>query len=226
MRTISSSPIPIASTWSGNNYYTAHMRNLALMSMALDEADHPGGTLRAHLESATGSAALYVVDLRSSIGAPRRSRGRGLRVRSAGARLRRADAPRAPHRRPRLAEEVWQADEDHLQPALDNAVSAFSLHSLAGSRGLADPTYMYLGPLYSVGGDDGASWVPTTSGCSVRSASTISGLNNGARLAKLRMDSDERAAGWRSEDGHPHGGAHFSLSRSLYFMLFDRTIRN
>ena len=41
--------------WSGNNYFTAHMRNIALMSLALDEGDDPGGALKGHLDSAVGS---------------------------------------------------------------------------------------------------------------------------------------------------------------------------
>jgi hypothetical protein len=44
-----------------NNYYVAHMRNIGLMSMALDPADDPDGALGAALRSATGSW-LYVVD--------------------------------------------------------------------------------------------------------------------------------------------------------------------
>ena len=47
--------------FAANNYYTAHMRNLGLMAMALDEGDDPGGKLRAYLRNATG-AWLYVVD--------------------------------------------------------------------------------------------------------------------------------------------------------------------
>ncbi len=40
--------------WSANNYFTAHARNITLMSLALDPADDPGGTLHAHLANATG----------------------------------------------------------------------------------------------------------------------------------------------------------------------------
>jgi hypothetical protein len=47
--------------WSGNNYFTAHERNLALMALALDPADDPDGTLRRHLADATGSF-LYMTD--------------------------------------------------------------------------------------------------------------------------------------------------------------------
>lgn len=47
--------------WSLNNYYTAHMRNIGLMSLALDPGDDPDGTLRGALKNATG-AWLYVID--------------------------------------------------------------------------------------------------------------------------------------------------------------------
>lgn len=52
---------PIAVRWSGNNYYTAHMRNLGLMAMSFDAADDADGKLRAYLDAATG-AWLYTVD--------------------------------------------------------------------------------------------------------------------------------------------------------------------
>ncbi len=45
--------------FAGNNYYAAHMRNLGLMSLALDESDDPNGDLRAYLDIATGSY-LYI----------------------------------------------------------------------------------------------------------------------------------------------------------------------
>jgi hypothetical protein len=47
--------------WSGNNYFTAHMRNLGLMALALDPGDDPGNQLRDYLGNATG-AWLYVFD--------------------------------------------------------------------------------------------------------------------------------------------------------------------
>jgi len=58
-------PILISDTvrvrWAANNYYTAHMRNIGLMAMALDPADDPNNELRDYLGNATG-AWLYVVD--------------------------------------------------------------------------------------------------------------------------------------------------------------------
>ena len=47
--------------WAGNNYYTAHARNLALMALAFDAADDPHGELRSYVKRATG-AWLYVID--------------------------------------------------------------------------------------------------------------------------------------------------------------------
>ncbi|MBN1667998.1 MAG: hypothetical protein JW862_12960, partial [Anaerolineales bacterium] len=47
--------------WAGNNYYTAHMRNIGLMALALDPTDDPNNELRDYLDNATG-AWLYVID--------------------------------------------------------------------------------------------------------------------------------------------------------------------
>ncbi|MEZ4631672.1 MAG: hypothetical protein R2880_13345 [Deinococcales bacterium] len=47
--------------WSQNNYFTAHMRNVTLMALAMDEADDPDGSLRAFLEPAL-KRWLYVAD--------------------------------------------------------------------------------------------------------------------------------------------------------------------
>lgn len=47
--------------WAGNNYYTAHMRNLGMLALALDAADDPNNQLRNYLQNATG-AWLYIFD--------------------------------------------------------------------------------------------------------------------------------------------------------------------
>lgn len=47
--------------WSGNNYFTAHMRNMGMMALALDPADDAGNALRNYLGTATG-AWLYTFD--------------------------------------------------------------------------------------------------------------------------------------------------------------------
>jgi hypothetical protein len=52
---------PVAVRFAGNNYFTGHGLNLALMAMALDDADDPGGKLHAYLDNATGGF-LYMTD--------------------------------------------------------------------------------------------------------------------------------------------------------------------
>lgn len=47
--------------WAGNNYFTAHMRNLGMMALSLDAADDSGNQLRHYLDHATG-AWLYLFD--------------------------------------------------------------------------------------------------------------------------------------------------------------------
>ncbi len=47
--------------WSGNNYFTGHMRNLGMMALAMDAADDPSNQLRNYLGNATG-AWLYTFD--------------------------------------------------------------------------------------------------------------------------------------------------------------------
>ncbi|HVO41412.1 MAG TPA: hypothetical protein VMT34_02260, partial [Aggregatilineales bacterium] len=52
---------PVNVRWSGNNYYTAHMRNIGLMALAFDPSDDPDGKMRGYVANTTG-AWLYVVD--------------------------------------------------------------------------------------------------------------------------------------------------------------------
>lgn len=52
---------PVLLRWAGNNYFTAHMRNIGLMALAFDVADDPDGALTGNLAQATG-AWLYMVD--------------------------------------------------------------------------------------------------------------------------------------------------------------------
>lgn len=47
--------------WAGNNYFTAHMRNLGMMAMALDSSDDANNQLGNYLANATG-AWLYLFD--------------------------------------------------------------------------------------------------------------------------------------------------------------------
>jgi hypothetical protein len=52
---------PLIARWSNNNYYAAHTRNMALMSLALDASDDPNGALAQCRAEAIGAWA-YVFD--------------------------------------------------------------------------------------------------------------------------------------------------------------------
>jgi hypothetical protein len=52
---------PTTVRWAGNNYFTAHMRNIGLITLCFDAADDPDGALTGTLAQATG-AWLYMVD--------------------------------------------------------------------------------------------------------------------------------------------------------------------
>ena len=208
--------------WAGNNYYLAHMRNLALMTMALDDADDPGGTLHAHLESVTG-AWLYVVDallrtdLRGGLAAEGYEYGPQahayvaqtlLALHTAG-----LDAPKKLGRQTKLT----------CNPHWDNAVTAL-LHSLAPAAATSpDPNYTYLGPLYPVAwyGDGAKPWGPDYIG-ELGALGVYDQLTGGAaRLAKLRWIETNAPPGGAAKITNRAAARDFLIEPILYFMLFD-----
>jgi hypothetical protein len=208
--------------WSGNNYYTAHMRNLALMSMAFDEADDPGGQLRAHLESVTG-AWLYVVDallrkdLRGGLAAEGFEYGPQahgyiaqtlLALQTAG-----LDSPKKFGRQTKLA----------CNPHWENSVTAF-LHSLAPAAAVStNPDYAFMGPLYQVAwyGDGAKPWGPDYIGVFGPLGVYDQRTNNAARLAKLRWIETNAPPGGAGKLAARASARDFLLEPILYFMLFD-----
>ena len=213
--------------WAGNNYYTAHMRNLALMSMALDDADDPGGALHAHLESATG-AWLYVADtllrggLRGGLAAEGFEYGPQavgyvaqtlLALHTAG-----LDSAKKYGRQTRIS----------CNPVWDNAVTAF-LHSVSPTSAVSsDPNYTYVGPLYSVAwyGDGAKSgWAPDYIGefGALGAYDQITG--NTARLSKLRWIETNVPPGGSAADkiGIRASARDFLSEPIFYFMLLDPT---
>ena len=213
---------PDAVYWSGNNYYLAHMRNLALMSMALDDADDPGGMLHAHLESVTG-AWLYVVDalLRSGLRGGLAAEGfeygpqaQGyvaqtlLALHTAG-----LDAPKKLGRQTKLT----------CNPHWDNAVTAF-LHSLAPAAEVSpDPNYTYLGPIYSVAwyGDGAKPWGPDYIGELGALGLYDQATKNTARLSKLRWIETNAPPGGAVKMDRRTSARDFLIEPLFYFMLFD-----
>ncbi|HSO36209.1 MAG TPA: hypothetical protein VLT33_26965 [Labilithrix sp.] len=210
--------------WAGNNYYTAHMRNLALMAMAFDEADDPGGALRAHLESATG-AWLYVADalLRGALrgGLPAEGFEYGpqavgyvtqtlLALHTAG-----LDSAKKYGRQTRLA----------CNPVWDNAVTAF-LHSVSPTGQVSnDPNYTYMGPLHSVAwyGDGAKFWAPDYIGEFGALGAYDLRTKNTARLAKLRWIETNVPPGGADKIGNRTSARDFLIEPILYFMLLDPT---
>jgi hypothetical protein len=208
--------------WSGNNYYTAHMRNIALMSMALDDADDPGGTLHAHLQSATG-AWLYVVDtlLRGGLSGGLAAEGfeygpqaHGyvaqtlLALHTAG-----LDSPTKLGRQTRVM----------CNPHWENAVTAF-LHGLAPAPAVSpDPNYTYMGPLYQVAwyGDGAKPWGPDYIGVFGALGIYDQLTNNAARLSKLRWIETNTPPGGLDKIGVRTSARDFLLDPIMYFMLLD-----
>jgi len=208
--------------WAGNNYYTAHMRNLAFMSLALDEADDPGNALRSHIESVTGRW-LYVVDalfrsgLRGGLAAEGFEYGPQahgyvaqtlLALKTAG-----YDAPKARGKQTKLT----------CNPHWNNSVSAF-LHGLAPAPAVSpDPNYTYLGPLYQVAwyGDGAKPWGPDYIGVFGPLGIYDQATNNPARLAKLRWIATNTPPGGASKIGPRTSARDFMLDPLMYFMLLD-----
>ncbi len=209
--------------WSGNNYYTAHMRNLALMSMALDDADDPGGALHAHLGSVTG-AWLYVTDallrtgLRGGLAAEGFEYGPQahgyvaqtlLALHTAG-----LDSPKKLGKQTKLT----------CNPHWDNAVTAF-LHSIAPTASVSsDPNYTYMGPLYSVAwyGDGAKSgWAPDYIALFGTLGVYDQLTKNPARLAKLRWIETNAPPGGLTKIDRRSSARDFLIEPLLYFMLLD-----
>lgn len=210
--------------WAGNNYFTAHMRNLALMSMSLDEADDPGGLLHAHLESATGSW-LYMTDalfrgpLRGGLAAEGFEYGPQahgyvaqtlLALHTAG-----LDSPKKLGRQVKLP----------CNPHWDNGVNGF-LNGLAPASAVSpDPNYTYMGPLYQVAwyGDGAKPWGPDYIGLYGPLGVYDQLTNNPERLAKLRWIERNAPPGGLDKIDRRASARDFMIEPLMYFMLFDPT---
>ena len=209
--------------WSGNNYYTAHMRNLALMSLSFDEGDDPGGELRKHLDSAMG-AWLYTTDALLRSGLRGGLAGEGfeygpqahgyvaqvlLALHTAG-----LDAPKKNGKHTKLT----------CNPHWDNAVNAF-LHGI-GPQGAVnpDPNYSYIGTLFPVSwyGDGAKSgWAPDYIGVFGPLGVYDQLTKNESRLSKLRWIEANTPPGGAAKMGPRISIREFMLDPIMYFLLFD-----
>jgi hypothetical protein len=210
---------PIRLRWAGNNYFTAHMRNIGLMALALDPEDDPDGELAVYLESATG-AWLYMVD------ALLRGDSRGGFTAEGFEYTQQALAYVVQFQ---LAlHTAGQADPDRWgpqviltdQPFWDEAIPAF-LHSLSPATTVL-PDLDWLGPVYQPAwfGDGESYWGPDFIGLFGALGRYDDLTNNTARLEALRWIQIHTPPGGAGQLTYRMSGE-FAHVPILYFLLFD-----
>ena len=209
--------------WAGNNYYAAHMRNLTLMSIALDDADDPGLELRKVLKSVTGRW-LYVTDalLRGDLRGGLAAEGFEYGPQTTGYI---AQTLLALHTAGVDSTSNGQQTKVPGNPYWDNAVNAF-LHSVAPTSFVStDPNYTYLGPLYQVawyGDGEKSGFAPDYIGLfGTMGAYDQLTKQSPERLAKMRWIAENVAPGGAKSLAFRASKSDFLIDLVLYFMLFD-----
>jgi hypothetical protein len=202
--------------WATNNYYAAHMRNLGLMSIALDDADDLGGELHAHLQSVTG-AWLYVEDalLRGELKGGLAGEGFEYSPQSLGyvAQLLLA-----------LNTAGLDSTKNGVQtqldanPFWDDSVTAL-LHSVSPTAKEASGQ----GPVYSVAwyGDGTKFWSPDFIGLFGPLGIYDQRTSNASRLSMIRWIQRNVSPGGAAGLPSRAGTTDFLIDPLLYFMLFD-----
>jgi hypothetical protein len=212
---------PIAVRWAANNYFTAHMRNIGLMALALDPADDATGELASFVENATG-AWLYMAD------SVLRGDARGGLAPEGFEYSQQAIAYVAQFL---LALHTAGLDDpDILGPQVVPANNPFwdelipgYLHSLSPEPTLV-PEYEYLGPVYQPAwyGDGQSYWGPDFIGVFGALGRYDDLTGNTTRLDMLRWIQIHLAPGG-AEMLIPERVANneVALNSILYFLLFD-----
>jgi hypothetical protein len=210
---------PTKLRWAGNNYFTAHMRNLGLMAMAFDPADDPNNELRNHLDNVTG-AWLYMTDTlaRSDLAGGLAAEGFEygpqavgyvvqllLAIHTAG-----LDGTKSGAQSKIACNKYW-----------DDTVTAY-LHSLS-PQAKPLPGIEYIGPLYSVAwyGDGDKFWAPDYIDAFGPLAVYDSLTKNAARLSKLRWIESNAAPGGAGKMGERVSANDFLIEPIFYFMMFE-----
>lgn len=208
--------------WSGNNYFTAHMRNIGLIALALDPADDPGNRLRDNLGSATG-AWLYMVDhlMRTDIRGGLAAEGFDYSPQAMGyvaqflLALYTAGEADPAARGPQVVlsgNPFW------------NEVAPAFLHSISPSGHVStDPNYEWMGPLYQAAnyGDVQRYWVADFVGVFGPLGLYDSLTGNSERLQVLRWIVKHTSPGGADAWLNRVGNTDAFLDAMLYFMLFD-----
>jgi hypothetical protein len=215
---------PINVRFAGNNYYGAHIRNLALMSLSFDPADDPSSQLGSYVKSVTG-AWLYVYDalIKGDMagGVPPEGFEYGPQAFGYTAETL-AALYTSGHANP--AVDGPQTTFDN--PFWDNVIPGY-LHSMSSTPTKPrDPTFDYLSPVYSQAtyGDTSVTNVddsmPLFGSIAIRDILA----QNTARLGQIRWLEANTPPG--GIDGMSHRASDPSIFTSAiyYFMVFDPAV--
>jgi hypothetical protein len=207
--------------WAGNNYYTAHMRNLGMMAMALDPADDEGGKLANHLASVTG-AWLYVSDalMRGDMRGGLAAEGFEYSPQAVGYV---AQLLLALHTAGRADPASYGKQATFANPYWDDVIPGF-LHSLAPvARTPKDENFAYMGPLHPVAwyGDGQKYWAPDHMGLFGAMGLYAQYTSDEKRLAQLRWIEMNFAPGGPAKRDTRAGDNNAVLDCIFYFLLFD-----
>ena len=208
--------------WAGNNYYTAHARNLGMMAMSFDAADDPNEKLRSYLGSVMGSW-LYVSDalMRGDMRGGLAAEGFEYSPLSVGYI---AQLLLAIHTAGRADANAYGKQVAFDQnPFWNDTIPAF-LHSLSPSASVRqNEEVSFLGPLHHVAwfGDGEKYFAPDFMDVFGPMAVYDYNTGNAKRLAQLRWIETHYAPGG-AEKLETRAGDHNDLLASIfYFMSFD-----
>jgi hypothetical protein len=207
--------------YAGNNYYTAHLRNLGLMSLSFDAADDPDNKLRAYLKQVTG-AWLYVTDdlLNTDIAGGLTAEGFEYGPQAIGyvATFLTAMATAG-----RLDAKTYGPQTSWSSPFWDNVIPAF-LHSISPAPApIEAKDWAYLGPAYSVAwyGDSEKFWASDPMATLGPLGIFDQLVRNDRRLSAIRwIETNVPAGGEKALLDRVRDGSEF-LFPILYFMVFD-----
>ena len=207
--------------WAGNNYYTAHMRNLGMMAMSFDAADDADEKLRSHLKSVTG-AWLYVSDalMRGDMRGGLASEGFEYSPLSVGYV---AQLLLALHTAGRddIATSGKQSTFDN--PFWNETIPGF-LHSISPTTKVPnDQDVAYMGALHQVAwyGDGEKYWAPDYMGVFGPLGVYDSLTQNEKRASQLRWIETNAAPGGAARIHARAGDNNDLLASIFYFLLMD-----
>jgi len=207
--------------WAGNNYYTAHMRNLGMMAMSFDPADDPDEKLRSQLGSVTG-AWLYVSDalMRGDMRGGLASEGFEYSPLSVGYV---AQLLLALYTAGRADPAAYGKQVTFDNPFWNETIPGY-LHSLSPTTKVPnDPDIAYLGALHQVAwyGDGEKYWAPDYMGVFGPMGVYDHYTQNEKRLSQLRWIETNFAPGGPPRLEARAGDNNDLLASIFYFLLLD-----